>query len=418
MPIIVCGINHKTAPIALREKVVFAAEKIPLYLSDLINNETIAEAVLLSTCNRTELYCHAENTQQVKDWFCRQHDLPQDELQPLLYCYLDEDAVRHMMRVACGLDSLVLGEQQILGQMKDSFSESCAAGSVGGLFHRLFQQIFSVAKEVRTTTSIGACPVSIASTTVNLLKQVSQKPLTNASILLVGAGNTSELMLRHLITHAPKRIAMVSRDPEKAKSLTDKCGGEPYAFGELPHLLNKVDIVVSATASPIPIITQAMLHDRREPLVLVDLAVPRDIEETVSRLSFVRLFTIDDLKSIVQQHLRGREHAADKAQEVILKKSADFMLWMTSLDKVALTIRAYRKQIEELRDEQLTKSLRQLNQGEDPVRVLASFAHALTNKLLHSPTVQLRQAGFEGRFELLALAQQLFSIPEPEAELS
>jgi glutamyl-tRNA reductase len=356
--------------------------------------------------------------QRAIEWFTRQHLVPPAELHSVLYCYLDEEAVRHMMSVACGLDSLVLGEPEILGQMKNAFSEGCAAGSVGSLFHRLFQQIFSVAKEVRATTAIGACPVSIASTTVNLLKQNAQKSLHEASILLVGAGDTIELMLRHLLNHAPQSITLVNRDHEKAKILAGKYASNSGLMIELPKLLTEVDIVVSATSSTLPIITKNMLTKRTYPLLMVDLAVPRDIEEAVGELPHVRLFSIDDLKSIVKEHIHGRAHAAEKAREVIDKKSKDFTLWMRSLDKVAFTIRAYRKQIEELSDEQLTKAIRQLNQGENPAHVLTSFAHTLTNKLLHAPTVQLRQAVFEGRFELLELAQQLFSIPELDAELA
>ena len=418
MPIIACGINHKTASIALREKVFFAPEKISLYLNDLVNNENIREAVLISTCNRTELYCQADDLQQVMDWFYRQHSLSREELQSALYCYLDEEAVRHIMSVACGLDSLVLGEPEILGQMKQAFSEASAAGSVGTLFHRLFQQVFSVAKEVRATTSVGACPVSIASTTVSLLKQAWEKPLSTAAILLIGAGDTIELMLKHLKTYAPEKLFIINRDREKAKNLAEKLGGESFAFSELSRIICKADIVVSATASTTPIISKSMVQAITKPLLMVDLAVPRDMDEAINELDNVKLFTIDDLKMIVQQHMHGREHAAEKAREVIKNKCSDFMAWVRSLDKVASTIRAYRKQVEELCDEQLTKALRQLHHGEDPTRVLATFAYALTNKLLHAPTVQLRQAGFEGRFELLELAQQLFAIPELDVELS
>jgi len=391
MPIVACGINHKTAPIALRERVVFAPEKIPLYLSDLINNENIPEAVLISTCNRTELYCHTDNIEQAMDWFLKQHAVAEEVLRPVLYCHTNEEAVQHMISVACGLDSLVLGEPQILGQMKEAFSESCAAGSVRTTFHRLFQQIFSVAKEVRTHTSLGACPVSIASTAVNLIKQVSERALNESSILLLGAGDTIELVLRHLKNHNPKEIIIINRDREKSKLLATQYEGESYAFSDLSKILKKVDVVISATASPTPIITKEMLSEIHQSLILVDLAVPRDIDDAVRDLSHIKLFSVDDLKTIVQKHLHGREHAADKAREVITEKTKDFMSWVHAIDKVASTIRAYRKQMEGLCEEELTKSLRQLHQGEDAVEVLTGFARALTNKLLHLPTVHLRE---------------------------
>jgi glutamyl-tRNA reductase len=423
MSIFVCGINHKTAAIALRERVIFASEKIPLYLADLVQNENIQEAVLLSTCNRTEIYCQVDDIQQVIDWFCRQQPITKEELSPLIYYYENEKAVQHIMNVACGLDSLVLGEPQILGQMKEAFSESCAAGSVGSLFHRLFQQVFAVAKEVRSTTAIGACPVSVASTALSLLRQaLSPIPLHEAKILLIGAGDTVTLLLRHLKDHPREKLFIVNRDQEKAKSLSEQFGPAFFSFAKLPSLLSTVDVVISATASAMPILTKAMMEPLlsrlKKELVMVDLAVPRDIEEAVGHLTNIKLFSIDDLKIIIQQHVHGREHAANKAHEVIQAKSRDFMTWLHSLDKVAVTIRAYRKQIEGVCHLQLAKAIRQLEHGENPSEVLTNFAHTLTNKLLHAPTVQLRQAGVEGRLELLELAKQLFSLSEFDLGLS
>lgn len=416
MPIIACGINHKTAPIELREKLVFQTEKLALYLQDLIANEQVREAVLLSTCNRSELYCAVDNPDILIDWFCRQHQLTAKELQTAWYCYSDEQAVEHIMQVACGLDSMVLGEPQILGQMKDAFSEGCAAGSVGPQFNRLFQQVFSVAKEVRTNTSVGACPVSIASAAVNLAKHVFESSLNHANVLLIGAGDTIQLVLRHLQSQAVKRLVIANRNVENAYALADKFSAESISFAELPTMLAEMDIVISATGSATPVVTKKMLSTRKKPIFIVDIAVPRDVETSVTELQNVLLYSIDDLKNIIQHNLRGREHAAEKAQQVIKQKSHEFMIWMNSLDQVALTIRTYRKQIEDLCDTELTKALRQLNKGEDPAHVLATFAHALTNKLLHNPSVQLRQAGVEGRFELLQLAQQLFSVPEVQLQ--
>lgn len=412
MPIIACGINHKTAPVELRERVVFQAEKIALYLQDLIANENIQEAVLLSTCNRSELYCTTENPSALIDWFCRQHQVSREELKTAWYCYHDEKAIEHIMHVACGLDSMVLGEPQILGQMKNAFSESCAAGTVGPQFNRLFQQVFSVAKEIRTNTSIGACPVSIASAAVNLAKHVT--PINEANILLIGAGDTIHLVLRHLQAQPVKNIIIANRNIENANALAEKFSAKSASFTELSTLLKDTDIVISATGSPTPIVTKQMLSARTKPIFIIDIAVPRDVDSAVAELQHVQLYSIDDLKNIIQHNLHGREHAAEKAHEVIKQKSTEFVAWLNSLDQVATTIRVYRKQIEDLCDAELTRALRQLNKGDDPVQVLASFAHALTNKLLHNPSVQLRQAGVEGRFELLQLAQQLFAIPKTE----
>ena len=417
MPIMVCGINHKTAPIALREKVVFSAEKLALYLQDLAVHEDIHEAVLLSTCNRSELYCDTDDIHKITDWFCRHHQLSRAELMPVMYFYHDEQAVRHIMQVACGLDSMVLGESQILGQMKEAFSESCAAGMVGALFNRLFQQVFSVAKEVRTNTAIGACPVSVSSAAVTFVRQHFSRPLTEACVLLIGAGATMDLVLRHLIPHAPKQVMLVNRSTQNASELAKKYSVGQIHFAELPEALAMADIVISATGSTSPIVTQAMLAVRQTPILLVDIAVPRDIEASAAELPHVQLYSIDDLKTIIQQNVRGREHAAEKAHEVINQRSQDFIMWLHSLDLVATTIRAYRKQIEDMCEAELLKSLRQLQRGDDPTAVLTFFARALTQKLLHTPTVQLRQAGFEGRLEILQLAQQLFAIPESEPEI-
>lgn len=412
MSIIVCGINHKTAPIELREKVVFSAEKLALYLQDLVANENIREAVLLSTCNRSELYCETDDLEKAIDWFCRHHQLSRLELQSVMYSYRDEEAVRHIMQVACGLDSMVLGESQILGQMKDAFSESCAAGAVGTLFNRLFQQVFAVAKEVRTNTAIGACPVSISSAAVNFIKEKNVTPLLNANVLLIGAGVTMQLVLRHMQSDAPSNITIANRSKENAKELVEKCAGEWIDFSELPRALAEADIVISATGSAIPIVNATMIAARKKPLMIIDLAVPRDVDPEVAHFSHVQLYSIDDLKYIIDKNIRGREHAAEKAREVIAERAEDFMSWLASLDLVATTIKAYRKQIEDLCDGELLKSMRQLRRGEDPMHVLTSFAHGLTNKLLHTPTVQLRQAGFEGRHEILQLAQQLFAITD------
>ncbi len=414
MPILACGINHKTAPIALREKVVFAQEKLALYLHDLIANENIREAVLLSTCNRSELYCDANDVNQITDWFCRQHQLSRAELEPAMYFYHAESAVEHIMQVACGLDSMVLGESQILGQMKEAFSESCAAGAVGALFNRLFQQVFAVAKEVRTNTAIGACPVSVSSAAVKFVKQHFPDNLSAMTVLLIGAGVTMDLVLRHLKSPAVKRIVIINRSEENATALAEKHQCETLPFANLPRALTEANIIISATGSTAPIITKTMLSACKKALFILDIAVPRDVEASAAELESIQLYSIDDLKTIIQQNLQGREHAAEKAREMIKQKCGDFIAWMNSLDMAAMTIRAYRKQIEDLCHAELAKAMKQLQRGDDSVQVLASFAYALTNKLLHAPSVQLRQAGFEGRFEILRLAQQLFAIPEPE----
>lgn len=414
MPIIACGINHKTAPVELREKMVFSHEKLGLYLQDLSQNENIREAVLLSTCNRSELYCDTDDIDKIIDWLCRHHQVTPDELRSVLYFYRNQDAVEHIMQVACGLDSMVLGESQILGQMKEAFSESCAAGTVDTLFNRLFQHVFAIAKEVRTSTAIGACPVSVSSATVSFIRESFSGSLAASNIVLIGAGITMDLVLRHLQPDLPKAVTIVNRSLENAEELAKKYGVQVVPIGALPNQLTTADIVISATGSTLPVLTKSMLETRTRPLFIVDIAVPRDVEASVSEVENVSLYSIDDLQSIIQKNRRGREHAAEKAREVIKQRAGDFMSWLQSLDRVATTIRAYRRQIEELCEGELSRSLRQLQRGDDPHQVLAVFARTLTQKLLHTPTVQLRQAGFEGRMEVLQFAEQLFALSEME----
>jgi len=342
MSIFVIGINHKTAPVTVREKIYFSLDKLALYLRDLLNRAHVHEAVLISTCNRSELYCEADDINSVRDWFCAQ--ATKSEIEPALYIYRDEDAVAHIMQVACGLDSMVLGEPQILGQMKEAFSESCAAGAVGALFHRLFQQIFTIAKDIRTTTMIGACPVSVASASVQFASQQAVD-FAQANVVLIGAGDTTELLIRYLKSYLSRPVTLVNRTTERAMALVEQFGGHVYELNRLASALATADIVFSSTGSAVPLVTkklvlEAMQMRQDKPLMLIDLAVPRDVAPDVAELPGVKLFCIDDLKSIIERNRQGREHAADKAQEMIRTKSAEFVQELKSFDKVANTIRA------------------------------------------------------------------------------
>ncbi|OGT47763.1 MAG: glutamyl-tRNA reductase [Gammaproteobacteria bacterium RIFCSPHIGHO2_12_FULL_41_20] len=422
MTILVVGINHKTAPIELREQVFFSQDNLSLYLQDLLSCGVVQEAVLLSTCNRSELYCETEEVEKVQAWFCSQHALPAEIVTRSMYCYQGAEAIAHMMMVACGLDSMILGEPQILGQMKAAFSDSCTAGAVGSLFHRLFQEVFTVAKEIRTTTSIGACPVSLASSALHFVKQ-RIADLQWAKTVVVGAGETAELLLRYLKTYGIEPYAIVNRSHSKAMHLTQQYGGKVHILEELPTVLTYADLVFTTTGSTMPIISHAMLQAvwplrNHKPLLILDMAVPRDVELRVATLSGVELYCIDDLKGVIEQHRQGREHAADKAKEKIEQKSRDFMLWLNSLDKVNHTIRACREQVEALCHIELMKAKQQLSHGYEPELVLEGFARALAKRLLHTPSVQLRQAGAEGQFELLHLARRLFALPDPEVKTS
>lgn len=419
MSICVVGINHKTADVAVREKVYFPFDKLSLYLRDLLQGACAREAVLLSTCNRSELYCQSDNIDAVFDWFCAQTSLTRQQLEPFVYKRLDQEAVAHIMEVACGLDSMVLGESQILGQMKAAFSESCTVSAVDALFHRLFQQVFSVAKEIRSATAIGACPVSVASAAVHFVQQ-NHPHLNQANVVLIGAGEMTELLIRYLQKVSMlSSLSIVNRSVDKATQLVSSWGGRVYALDELHEALTHADVVFSATGLATPLVTkeivaQVLPRRHHKPLIFIDIGVPRNVDPAVAELAHTQLYCIDDLKVIIEKNRQGREHAAVKARELIYKESMAFMSSVHSFDKVSNTIRAYRRQIEAICREELIKAKQNLRAGMNPHDALDAFAYAFTKKLLHSPSVQLRQAGAEGKLELLRLATQLFSIPDAE----
>lgn len=418
MTIFAIGLNHKTAPITLREKVYFSLDKLPLYLQDLVKRGYASEAVLLSTCNRSELYCEADDIASIRDWFCEQTTASRDNLLSALYIYSDYEAIVHIMEVACGLDSMVLGEPQILGQMKEAFSESCTASAVSTSFHRLFQQVFNVAKDIRTTTAIGACPVSVASAAVHFIKEKTAN-FPQANVVLIGAGDTANLLVRYLKSHLSKPITLVNRSLEKISRLMEEFGCYTYTLDNMLQALIYADVVFSATGSAVPLINKSFMSDlmqlrRNKPMIMLDIAVPRDIEADIADIQNIFLYCIDDLKAIIENNRQGREHAAEKAREMIRAKSNELITELKSLDKVAHVISAYRSQIEELCRAELIKARKHLHQGVDPAEVLEIFAHTFTKKLLHTPSIQLRQAGAEGRYELLRFANQLFAISDPE----
>ncbi|HFD38435.1 MAG TPA: glutamyl-tRNA reductase [Anaerolineae bacterium] len=420
MPILAFGINHKTAPVEIREKVSFPADGLSDALKQLTGHEVVNEAAILSTCNRTEIVCSVEEDQRdvLVDWFQRYHQLDRKDLEPYIYFHPDQFAVRHLLRVAAGLDSLILGEPQILGQMKQAYMAALEAGTVGSLLGRLFQHTFSVAKQVRTDTAIGSSPVSVAFAAVSLAKQIFSG-LDKHSALLIGAGETVELAARHLHENGLGKMIIANRTVEKAHALAQEFGGYAIALSEIPTHLAEADIVISSTASQLPIlgkgaVERALKVRRHRPILMVDIAVPRDIEPEAGDLDDVYLYTVDDLQEIIQEGLRSRQEAAHQAEEIIDNQVTHFMGWLQSLDAVA-TIRAYRDKAEALRDQEVAKARRLLARGTHPEEVCFLLARALTNKLIHTPSATLRQAGFEGRSDMLELARELFDLKDPHA---
>ena len=417
MAFLALGINHKTASVAVRERVAFTPEKLVEALRELCRLTPSREAAILSTCNRSELYLEQDAlaVDEVLAWLADFHQLNVAELRDCAYVHADEAAVRHMMRVACGLDSLVLGEPQILGQMKSAYAVAREAGTVGPLLGRLFQATFSTAKTVRTDTAIGENPVSVAFAAVSLAKQIFAD-LHRSQALLIGAGETITLVARYLYEQGVKRIVVANRTLERASQLAEQFGAHAVLLSEIPNELVNSDIVISSTASQLPIlgkgaVERALKQRRYKPIFMVDIAVPRDIEPEVGNLDDVYLYTVDDLHEVIEENLKSRQGAARAAEELVANGADEFMLRLRELAAVDV-LKAYRQQCENLRDEELAKAQRALANGSPAEEVLQQLARGLTNKLLHAPSVQLKKLTAAGRLDALALAQELFALDE------
>lgn len=403
MTLLALGINHKTAPVSLRERIAFSPNALGDALHSLLAQPLVQGGVVLSTCNRTELYLSVDEREnqreQVLDWLCQFHHLNPDELKNSLYWHRDNAAVNHLMRVASGLDSLVLGEPQILGQVKKAFAESQRGHSLSSELERLLQRSFSVAKRVRTETDIGASAVSVAFAACALARQIFES-LVGVTVLLVGAGETIELVARHLREHQVKRMVIANRIRERAQVLAAEVGAEVITLGELDDYLAQADIVISSTASTLPIIGKGMMERtlkarRNQPMLMVDIAVPRDIESEVGKLPNVYLYSVDDLHAIIQHNMAQRQAAAVQAESIVQQESADFMAWLRAQSAVE-TIREYRSQADAIRAEMTAKALTAIQQGNNVEAVLDALTSRLTNRLIHAPTTALQQAARDG----------------------
>ena len=407
------GINHHSAPLAIRERVAFGADKLGHALSDLTSERPVREVAILSTCNRTEIYCAAESPDVVIDWLAHYHQVPRHELTPYIYTHDQPEAIRHAFRVASGLDSMVIGEPQILGQMKDAVRAAEENGTLGTQLHKLFQRSFSVAKEVRSTTAIGANIVSMAAAGVHLAERIFES-ISEQRILFIGAGEMIELCAAHFCAQKPKQVTIANRTIERGRALAEQYGGAAIRLDELGEHLAAHDIVVSCTASPLPIIGLGMVERaikarRHRPMFMVDLAVPRDIEEEVGRLDDIFLYTVDDLAQVVESGLESRQAAVVEAEDIIANRVRDFLGWLESRDTVPV-IRSLRDSAERMRRHEMEHALKLLAKGENPEKVLDHLSHRLTNKFLHAPTQTLNVANAGERAELQAAAARLFHL--------
>ena len=413
MSLLAIGINHKTAPIVIREKVNFGPDIIVGALRSLTERPGVEEAVILSTCNRTEAYCvlRGADVEDICQWLTDFHGLELETISPYIYNHRDRDTIAHLLRVASGLDSMVLGEPQILGQVKQAYQTAADAATSGKLLGKLFQHTFSVAKQIRTDTAIGHSPVSIAFAAVSLARQIFSD-LSQQTALLIGAGETIELAARHLHQHGIGRIIVANRTLERAHALANQFDGYSISLPEIPTHLAEADIIISSTASPLPVlgkgtVESALKKRRHQPMFMVDIAVPRDIE--VGNLNDVYLYTVDDMQEVIEDNMRSRQEAAEQAMEIIDLHTDEFMGWLRSLDAAGM-IQDYRREAERMRNEVLQRAIKQLHSGKSPEEALTFLAHSLTNKLLHTPSTQIRRAGFEGEKNLLEAANTLFQI--------
>jgi len=374
--LITLGLNHKTAPLDLRERLAFTPQSLPEALNSLHKLEGVEEAAIVSTCNRTELYCAVDdNDPSLIDWFSQYHGIDVSKVKDHLYTYKHEDTIRHAMEVASGLDSMVLGEPQIAGQMKDAYASASQQGTIGQLLGKLFQHAFTVAKQVRTDTEIGSSPVSVAFAAVSLAKQIFGE-LNESTALLIGAGDTIELTARHLHSKGIKHIIVANRSLDRAEDLANEFGGE------------------------------AIRLQQREPIFMVDLAVPRDVEPEVGSLDDVYLYAIDDLQEVIDENLQSRQDAAEQAHDIIADEVHHYLNWQRSLGSVDI-ISELRTHTQTMSEEVLSKALKQLSAGQSPEESLKFLAHTLTNKFLHHPCTRLRKASEDNKHELLRSARHL-----------
>lgn len=418
MSLLTIGINHTTAPVDVRERMAIPDSLLPEALNTLIDAPSIDEAAIVSTCNRTEMYCAVDTFESGKiatvQWLSKFHKFDIDHQQPYLYKHSDQDTAKHMFRVASGLDSLVLGEPQILGQLKQAYQHAVDAGTLGKHLNQLFQHSFNVAKKVRTHTSIGTNPVSVASTAVSLAKQIFGD-LSKRNALFIGAGETIELAAQHLNAVGANRITIANRNINRAQKLANNFNGFGVSLDYISEVLPDSDIVITATASTLPILGKGLLERslkrrKHKPILVIDLAIPRDVEPEADKLQDIYLYSVDDLKQVIQENMQSRINAAEEAEIIIDDEVSKFYQWLRGQD-VTDVIRNYRDRAEQHKNEAIEKANRMLRQGKSSDEVLQFLGNTLVNKLLHSPTEALKSAGAENHQELLEAAKTILDLP-------
>lgn len=419
MSLLIVGINHDTAPLSIREIIAFPAEQFANALDEFLCLPQIREGAILSTCNRTELYAVIDDNINtladagLRGWLCYKRDLELQQVADCFYIHHDRAVVQHSLRVAAGLDSMILGEPQILGQMKAAYRSAQSARGTGPLLARLFEHSFTVAKAVRTHTDIGARPVSVAYAGVSLARQIFTD-ISQTSALLIGAGETIELTTQHLAEAGVTRMIFANRSLTRAQTLARRYQGQAIGLDDIPAHLAQADLLISSTAAPEPVVAasdikQALRQRRRRPIFGLDLAVPRDIDPAANNLEDIYLYSVDDLQSVIEDNKRSRAQAADLAHQIVDARIQEYLDWLDSRQATS-TIRAIRDQAEQQRRQVLTDAQRRLARGEDPQDVLALATYRLTNKLMHPPSAVLRKAIGTRQQRLLGPARELFKL--------
>ena len=416
MTLFVFGVNHNTAKIEFREQLVFSPAEAQQALTEALFLEGVNEVALLSTCNRTEIYCCAADDsagERLVYWLGQRKSLTPEQLQPCLYRHQNAAAVGHMMSVACGLDSLVLGEPQILGQIKSAYGLAKGAGTLGSGLHAVFQRVFSVAKRVRSDTAIGENPVSVAYAAVSLAQQIFSS-LEKDTALLIGAGETIELVAQHLARQGVKRMLVANRTLANARDLAQQFGAEAILLGDIPEHLHRADIVIASTASQLPILGKgaveaALKRRKHKPMFMVDIAVPRDIEPQVGDLSDVYLYTVDDLSEVIDQNKKSRQQAATLAKDIVQAAVVDYERDQRALSAVE-TVKAFRDKVRGYQQQELDKAHKALRMGADPEHTLNRLARSLSNKFMHAPSVRIKAAGADGEYDLISGFSEIFDL--------
>jgi glutamyl-tRNA reductase len=413
MSLFALGINHRSAQIAERESFAVTPGEVPEAVRHLASSPAVDEAVVLSTCNRTELYTVTRCHHSVKEWLRSGRRIDDQASYSMLYEHHDLSMIEHLMSVASGLDSMVLGEPQILGQLKQAYQVAYETGTVGHRFQQLFPAVFEAAKLVRRQTNIGTSPVTMTYAVIQLAKQMYSN-LKDCTVMLMGAGEVIELMADYLYQQQVKRLIVVNRTLERAHNIARNYKGVPVRFEQMPEFLNEADLVISATASSHPILhaqqlASAIKQRKNKPMFLADLAVPRDIDSAVSELKNVHLYNIDDLQGVLNENLQSRLEAAKQARSII-EMQATHYLHQLRVREASDMIRAYRKKMEQFRDGELTNALKALKNSDNPEVIIKAFAYRLTNKLIHQPTIKLRDAAYNGHETSLNLLKDLFDL--------